>query len=252
MGATKSLSKRAAMWLGIYGPLKRLRRRYFDPTALRNFSQSVDFYREFLSPGDLCFDVGANVGFKSEVFLALGAKVISFEPQPACVRELKARCGHRGLVVVCAAVGSAPGRLPLYIGGNNLVSSLLPGWDKDNRDIIEVPVTTLDQAIKRYGTPRFCKIDVEGYEFEVLKGLSRSLPVLSIEYHLDDDKIKTTIDCVDRLAQLGELEINITLGETAELCWPKWISYQMFRDFFPAKAPQSAICGFGDLFIRIS
>ena len=39
------------------------------------------FYGQFIHPGDLCFDVGANVGDWSDVFLFLGAKVIGVEPQ---------------------------------------------------------------------------------------------------------------------------------------------------------------------------
>jgi FkbM family methyltransferase len=43
-------------------------------------------------------------------------------------------------------------------------------------DELEVPMRTLDELIREYGVPDFCKIDVEGYEFGVIQGLSRPNP----------------------------------------------------------------------------
>jgi len=186
--------------------------------------------------------------------LALGARVVSFEPQPNCFREMKARCGpSRRLTAVNAAVGALPGRRSMYVKENPSVSSLMPDWDSTNlREVIQVPVTTLDEAIDRYGVPQFCKIDVEGYELEVLKGLSRPLPVVSIEYHLNEKDITKIFNCVDYLSRLGELEINITLGEKMQFTWPKWVAYESFRNYFPSRAPRTESCGYGDLFIRIA
>ena len=48
----------------------------------------IQFYSNFISNGDLCFDVGANIGNRTEVFLELGAKVICVEPQQACLQQL--------------------------------------------------------------------------------------------------------------------------------------------------------------------
>lgn len=43
------------------------------------------FYEQFIRPNDICFDIGANMGNRTEVFLKLGAKVIAVEPQSECV-----------------------------------------------------------------------------------------------------------------------------------------------------------------------
>src|SRR5438105_4477975 len=48
----------------------------------------IAFYRQFIEPGDLCFDVGANIGNRTDIFLALGARVVCIEPQPSCVAIL--------------------------------------------------------------------------------------------------------------------------------------------------------------------
>src|SRR3954471_20046 len=55
------------------------------------FPARIAFYRQFIKPGNLVFDVGANVGNRVEVFLKCGAKVIAVEPQPNCVDILKGK-----------------------------------------------------------------------------------------------------------------------------------------------------------------
>jgi FkbM family methyltransferase len=162
----------------------------FDHDALHHFKSDLALYSQFISPGDLCFDVGSNVGEKAGVFLALGARVVAFEPQPNCFREMVARCSPNGrLTAINEAVGAIPGELPMYVSRHSGSSSLVAGWSGEIQGVIRVPVTTLDQAIDRFGVPRFCKIDVEGFELEVLKGLSRPIPYVTIEYHHEEKDI---------------------------------------------------------------
>jgi FkbM family methyltransferase len=249
-----SALKRACISCHVYGPIKRLHRSLLDREDLRRFRKNVALYAPFISRGDLCFDVGSNVGQKSEAFLKLGARVVAFEPQPSCLRETAARCGPtRRLTTVNAALGAMPGELPMYVAKQSQCTSLVANWAPDVAEVIQVtqvPVITLDQAIERYGLPRFCKIDVEGYELEVLRGLNRPIPILTLEYHLHAEKM--TFDCVDYLSQFGDLSINITQGEDPGFRWPKWISHDAFRSYFPSRVPRTATCGFGDLFIRIT
>jgi hypothetical protein len=93
-----------------------------------------------------------------------------------------------------------------------------------------VPVATLDALIEQHGVPAFCKIDVEGYELEVLRGLSHALPALSFEY------IPAALDvaygCLERLGQLGGkqgygkqvcYEFNYFEGETHRWQSPIWL-----------------------------
>src|SRR5258708_36158134 len=115
----KNLLKSASVSCQVYGPLKRLHRRLFDDEALQRSVKNIAFYKPFLCPGDLCFDIGSHIGEKTEAFLVLGTKVVAFEPQPGCFRETKARCSpNRRLTAVNAALGSAPGELPMYICEN--------------------------------------------------------------------------------------------------------------------------------------
>ena len=248
----RGILKQAAISCRVYGPLRRAYRRWARDAYTEHFRHEVAFYRQFLSPGDLCFDVGANIGAKTEVFLALGARVVAFEPQPHCFREMMARCGpHPHLTGVSAAVGAASGNVPMYVNRNSAASSLLRDWNTSHEKTIPIRVTTLDHEIRQYGPPGFCKIDVEGYELEVLRGLSRPLPLLSLEYHLDAKDTQKVLDCAAYLSTLGrKLEMNITLGEEMEFTWPTWIGYDSFRESFPARVPRTETCGYGDLFIR--
>jgi FkbM family methyltransferase len=246
----KRQAKNISMACHIYGPLKRLHRRLFDEGGLQEFRDIVAFYAPFISRGDLCFDIGSNIGEKTEAFLALGARVVAIEPQPKIFREMRARCGpNRHLTAVNAAVGASLGELPMYVSRRHGASSLNSRWADDIEEVIRVPVTTLDQIIERFGVPRFCKIDVEGYELEVLKGLGRALPCISLEYHLTENDIQKVVGCVDHLSRFGDLAINITLGEVTKFQWSEWIDYRAFRDHFPSRAPRSPTCGYGDLFV---
>ncbi len=252
MFSLKKSLKHISMSCGLYGPLHRLYRQLLDKDGLRQFQDNVALYAPFISPGDLCFDVGSNIGEKTEVFLKLGARVVAFEPQPYCARETTARCGpNRRLTTVEAAIGAVPGKLPMYVGNNTQVSSLISDWAQDAQRVIQVPVMTLDQAIDHYGLPKFCKIDVEGYEMEVLRGLSHPIPFLTIEYHLNEKDVRKTIDCVDYLSRFGELSINVCLGEETSFHWPHWIEYNSFQEYFPSRAPRTSTCGYGDLFVRL-
>jgi len=247
----KRALKEFALSSGLYGPLRKTYRQFLDPVDMRQFRASAAFYAAFISPGDLCFDIGSNVGEKAEVFLHLGARVVAFEPLLHCTRELGARCLHnKRLTVVQSAVGATIGSAQMYVGKWSKVSSLMSSWvrDQDLQETITVPVTTLDQAIQQFGTPAFCKIDVEGYEMEVLSGLSHSIPMLTLEYHLTDAGIQKTRNCVDYLSRFGSLSINITARETTVFLWPEWVDRNQFNERFPIAGPLS---NFGDLFVRI-
>ena len=72
-----------------------------------------------------------------------------------------------------------------------------------------VPVTTLDELVTTHGRPDFCKIDVEGYEPEVLSGLSQPLPVIQFEFH--GELMADAAACLDKLETLGMRRFNAIL-----------------------------------------
>src|SRR5215216_3879649 len=74
------------------------------------------FYREFLGPGDVGFDIGAHVGSRVRAWRRLGARVIAVEPQPDCLRVLELLYGRdREVTILPVAVGAERGRARLAI-----------------------------------------------------------------------------------------------------------------------------------------
>jgi len=241
--------KRLAIITGLYRPVRWLSRR-IRPYELRTFEGDIELFRSLLPRGALCFDVGAYIGEKSEALLDAGARVVAFEPNPLVLPELKARCGHRkDWALVEAALGSGPAIATLY--ARNGQSGLAHEWEGRVIATYHVPVVTLDSAIQFFGRPRYCKIDVEGWELEVLKGLTQSIPLVSFEFHLTDPDVQKTISCLERLAQFGPSSVNITPAEASTFHFKEWIPLGEFRAWFPGDLGRSLPGGpYGDIFVR--
>lgn len=215
--------------LGLQEQAHRVRDRV-DPACRRRRSQRQDFYRQFVAPNDLVFDIGANMGNRVETFVSLGAQVVAVEPQSMCVAYLRRWYGRKPVTVVPRGVGSAPGTAILHLSTahtlatfsqNYIAEATAAGLNAGHQwnATEEVQVCTLDHLISEYGNPRFCKIDVEGFELEVLRGVSQPLESLSFEFHADLDDAN---GCIAQLETLGRYRYNFALDESMHLALPKW------------------------------
>jgi FkbM family methyltransferase len=192
-------------------------------------------YATFLKPGDLAFDIGSHVGDRIGSFRRVGARVVALEPQPDCASAIRAiYAGDAHVTILQSACGPKPGELTLHINSANpTVTTASPefvaaahgagGWEGQVWDRqITVPVTTLDTLIATYGHPAFIKIDVEGFEADVLAGLSAQVPRVSFEFTTIQRDVAAL--CLSRLAHLGPYTFNLALGETQQLCLPSPIT----------------------------
>jgi len=230
----KELFIRLLKLLRLYSTAKAIRRwmdRY-APENIRRRKEMLAFYSQFIKKGDLCFDVGANMGNRTEIFLELGARVVCIEPQKVCLQRLYKLFGNnKDVIIVDKAVGDREGYAELAICEEApTLATLSDKWKKEGRfskdfkweKTQRVPVTTLDTLVLLYGLPIFCKIDVEGFEESVLKGLTKPLPFISFEFTREffDDAKK----CVNHLLSIGRVEFNCSIGESMKWLFPTWVT----------------------------
>jgi len=195
--------------------------------------KNIDFYKELLPANQLCFDVGGNVGGRTKAFLETGAKVVCIEPQNVFFKYLQKQFKNNvNVYLEKLAIGAKKDTLKLHVSSLFPTVSTLAGkpWINEvinsnklkvNYDKTEqVEVETLDYLIGKYGLPYFCKIDVEGFEHEVLQGLSKQIPLLSFEFFNYD--MKHTNLCLKRLDELGYSQFNWSLGENQVFEMPVW------------------------------
>lgn len=189
-------------------------------------SNRMRFYRRFISPGDLVFDIGANFGNRTQVFLELGARVVAVEPQTQCIARLRQMNDGQNLEIVPKVVGEHVGEAQLRVSKFHALSTVSEKWlnavqSSGRFNMVQwnetrtVRMTTMDELIVDYGVPSFVKIDVEGFELPVIRGLSQPIKALSMEF--TPELIDSTFSCMDYLEKLGDYRFNHAIGEKMQL-----------------------------------
>lgn len=209
----KSLIKK---WLKESGLLYRIQYHpYYREWKNKGISKTLwdlnQFYNQLFkdSKPQLIFDIGANVGDHSMLFSSLAKKVIAVEPDSTNLMILADRLRNRKNVeILNVAIAEAPGESYLnVISEGNPFNSLSEKWMKVLADEkysrfdgtnktdkkVKVSTLTLQNLFQKYGTPDFIKIDVEGFEWQVLSCLDRKIPVLSFECNLPEFKEETCL-----------------------------------------------------------
>ena len=232
---------RALQSLRLYGLAKKANDSVLPllPRERARRARMKALYGTFVRPGDLVFDVGANLGNRTAIFVELGARVVAVEPQSVCLAALRDRFENvPEVTIVPQALGSTVGVAEIQVSQAHGISSMSPDWVASVRESgrfamyswdskERVSVTTVDTLIAEYGRPAFCKVDVEGFESQVLEGLSTALPVLSFE--CAPEYLANAYSCIDRLGRLGVFEYNYNLNETMVLELSSWVGAEQMR-----------------------
>jgi FkbM family methyltransferase len=242
---------------------------YFVVSFIRNrqFERKVArFYAQLLKRGDVYFDVGANIGNRISPIIGTlrkgKGKIVAIEPQAECVAVLKKKFGSK-IVIIPKGCGEHEGEQAMAISNDdNRLSSFAAGWIEATgesgrfasmttgwNEKRTIKMTTLDRLIEEFGTPRFIKIDVEGYELEVLKGLTQPVEMISFEY-TTPESTEQCIECIKRINDIsqGKILCNYSVGESMEWALPEWLS---FKEMIAQIASTSVFGeGFGDIYVK--
>ena len=167
--------------------------------------EELTFYSKLLRSKRLIFDIGANHGDKTAAFSLISKKVVALEPDCSNFSFLSSRFyNNLKVTVVNKAISSKTGTATFFI---NNPGSGLNTIDQKRQDEMqfknsyEVKTTTIDLLISEFGKPDFIKIDVEGHELEVLKGLNSSIQTIVFEANLPG-AISSTIECIELINSL--------------------------------------------------
>lgn len=133
--------------------------------------EDMAFMLHFLRREDLMLDVGANVGCYAVLAGGhVGARVLAIEPVPATCQHLTANVIANDISdkvkIFNCAVGAELGTIA-FTATFDTVNRVATSEDSNT---IEVPVNTLDHLLTAHPTPTLVKIDVEGFEWQVLQG----------------------------------------------------------------------------------
>jgi FkbM family methyltransferase len=260
--AESGLKQTVQHWLKRMGVYHRVRTssaydlywKFADASLLRDRELEVNFYRSILQgfkSGDTIFDVGANLGHKTNIFLRLGAKVIAIDPDPtnASILEqsfLRYRLSRKPVTIVSKAVSDRSAVATLYLDEPGSAKNTLStkwvdtlrhdserfGHSMNFGETRQVSTTTLEDLIKTHGTPFYIKIDVEGHEPEVLQGLRRPVPWISFEVNLPEFRSEG-LRCIEILRALSPSgRFNYVVDCKAGVVRPDWLASDHFAKVF--------------------
>ena len=179
---------------------------------------------QFVRPGFVSYDIGANIGFFTSILCKLvgpTGQVVAFEPLPANAalvrRNLRLNAFENASVIeaaVSAHSGTAQLQVSAYSGGSALATATPP---PDMTGLLPVKTVAIDDLVAQgqIKPPALIKIDVEGAEADVLHGLAdtvrRHRPV--IIYEVDDGSREALAvkqaDCEQYLAGFGYTSMRL-------------------------------------------
>lgn len=178
--------------------------RYYEP--------AFEHLESLLAPGDVAIDCGANVGVYSMAMAAIvgeTGRVVAVEPQEYAIRTIRrsaAISGIDSLAIVRAAVSDENGEAELDVSRAAVEASIV--WRSSSPRLVRVPKVTIDSLVEQKELPKvtLIKLDVEGAEFDALRGgagtIERFRPDILLEVW-GDSYDRVTPKCADFLKRRG-------------------------------------------------
>ena len=204
------------------------------------------FYSNFIGNSDFAITIGDSNGNISEILLQLGALVLVVEPLPEnFVYAEKKLKNYQQTILLHEDIGAFNAQFTYNEAYEKNIlpysSNLTVGADQS-----VVKITTVDELIRVYGLPAFLKINANGYENEVLKGLSCPILLISVSFY-SYLHTKTT-ENIRRLIELGDYEYNWILNEEAKFQSKEWLSA---KELHASMSDFSGVRFSGEIFARL-
>jgi FkbM family methyltransferase len=184
--------------------------------------QKRQVFEEAIPKGAVVYDIGANVGYYSllaAVLVGEEGKVYAFEPLPRNIDYLRRHVGlnHFAQVeIIEVAVSDRSGKIAFDLGPSSAMGHIAESGE------IEVQQVCLDELLDagEIQPPEFMKVDVEGAEYDVLKGartlLERYRPILFLDTH-QREAHQPAITLLEELGYSFTILDGRSLAETKEL-----------------------------------
>ena len=162
----------------------------------------------------LIFDIGANAGNFSNRYIEK-CRIIAVEPNPFLLEKLTQKFLNHDIIIEQCAISYKNNEIDFYICPDDQMSSCNKNWLTTLRykncgikEVIKVKSITIDSLIEKYGDPFHIKIDVEGYEYEAVSGLSKKSGSIQFEY-IKENFNDLTIPTLLKLNEIGYSKFNI-------------------------------------------
>lgn len=193
--------------------------------------QTVELFRALVAPDAIALDVGANVGCTALLLSQLAAETVAFEPSPSTFRRLERNVATASNVsVVNAGLGREDAELSIVFAPSNRSGGFISADRPEGHVVESVRIKQGDDHVATSLSGRrvdFIKIDVEGFELEVLAGLSQTIkrdqPIVTLELNhwcLNAFQRTSVPDFLDELLDTFPILFAVQGGEAVALHEP--------------------------------
>lgn len=163
-----------------------------NPKYISWLNNEYLFHKKFLDKENLIFDLGANRGDKTYIFLKFSSKVICYEPENKMYNILKDRFKTKKVILRKKIISEKIENVKFMVAINDEAYSTInkkhlvkfKQIKKDSINILIKKSSTLNDEIKKFGIPNYIKIDCEGAEEKILKNLKYRIKTISFELNL--------------------------------------------------------------------
>ena len=187
----------------------------------------------------LLFDIGANRGLYTDANIDKYDTCILIEANPTLCEFLEDKYKTNSKIQVEHCIVSSTPVDTFYISNADTISTADVDWIKNSRftknynwrPIQGMPTYSIDDLVQKYGTPSFLKIDVEGYEYNVIKSITQKYCPLNFEWA--EEKKEELLLTLEYLRTLGYTQFALQEedGYTYDVPQESWTSFEAFSSF---------------------